>query len=73
MIIGSTRKNDSVASTLRNDNIRHANGHAAQSGEQQLSEWLFIKPLIKPLSGFARAVRVVVNMTIDASRGRYDR
>jgi hypothetical protein len=73
MIIGSTRKNDSVASTLRSDNARHAYGHAPQSGEREFSEWPLIRPLIKPLSGFARAVRVVVNMTIDASRGRYDR
>jgi hypothetical protein len=66
MSISST-KSDRVGATLAGSRSRAGAVAVATHGHK--ADW----SALRPLTTFARSVRVLVNEAIDATRGRYDR
>lgn len=64
MITSSTSKNGRTAAL-----DRHVNAQARVVSHRDVAEW----PLFRSVNSLARALRQVVNETIDVARGRYDR
>ena len=70
MTINSTRKAERFRATLLDGNPAGTSTlSTTKLPADTAGEWAFIRPL----TSFGRAVRLLANEAIDATRGRYDR
>jgi hypothetical protein len=63
------RKFDELASTMNESPTGKTSIKGEGADGRKFSEW----PLIRPLNSVARGIRDMVNCSLDAVRGRYDR